>query len=133
MKTNRVKWEAMWEKYFENYAGWTSLYCNKNTSSKFSNEQKDVIKGDLPAKSYPTELEPFDVKLQHNSQTDFNEYKVKSFLKPPEHHNGDKFYPVDEYMDSSYDEINFVETNTVAKTINEEKSGSIVKGKTVFK
>lgn len=131
MKAKRIKWEEMWEKYFENYVGWTTMVCGKSSSSSSiqtennittnittnistnsKTETKTVI--DEPVNEVSGELyyvhEPEiltakeEEKIRKKDILPVEDYDINSFLNAPIYDTSEKYYPADEYMGSEIDE-----------------------------
>jgi len=135
MKTKRIKWEEMWEEYFENYGGWCYIVYSSNPGKKDRNNRQEDISGfENEITSYQAELtgktEPV-VEILHDSSPDNAiQYSMEDFLKPPEESPEDKFYPVDEYMASLDDEIHKPEADAVIENDTAQSFAPEYVGKT---
>lgn len=113
MKTNRIKWDDMWEEYFGNYGGWRFFISSNSSEKKYGNKD-DILSNEAEILSYKyepaKELNSVDVILQDNSQDKAVQCSISDFLRPPDNQTGEKFYPVDEYMGSLCDQTPVTET-----------------------
>lgn len=119
MKANRVKWDDMWEKYFENYTGWTTRehyqYTKEAEKNSYTdmlhektneiNETADDVLDEVYRLREPETLaEEVGQEVQKSEYQSEEHVDIHSFLNAPLYDTSEKYYPADEYMGSVVEE-----------------------------